>query len=229
MAEEKSRWDGWMGPKQWMPIVGILSVAVIALAIALVLNLNDDDGGESGATSNGGRTPVHEHADFLLFIRGQKFDFSQPQFLTSAGGKELSPYVHIHEPRYTVVHVHASLTRWDEFFTSLGFTLTDPSFPGVDSARTCMTLPDKTKLCNTDTEKWKFIVNGVPLDGISNVFIGDISRVVISYGPESVDEVIKSQYSQVTDQACIPSELCLDRINPNDPPEACSGGLTCSK
>ncbi len=228
MAEEKSRWDGWLGPKHWMPIVGVLSVAVIALAVALILNL-DDDGGTEGATTNGGRTPVHEHADFLLMIRGQKFDFSQPQFLSTAGAKELSPYVHIHEPRYTVVHVHASLTRWDEFFTSLGFTLTDPSFPGVDSARTCMTLPDKTKLCNTDSEKWKFVVNGVPVDGISNIFIGDLGRVVISYGPESVDDVIKNQYPLVTDQACIPSELCLNRIDPNEPPEQCSGGLTCSK
>mgnify|MGYP000900629254 CR=1 FL=1 len=229
MAEEKSRWDGFLGPKQWMPIVGILSVAVIALAIALVLNINKDDKSSESGTTNGGRTPVHEHADFLLMIRGQKFDFSQPQFLSTAGGKELSPYVHIHAPRYTVVHVHASLTRWDEFFTSLGFTLTDPSFPGVDSARTCMTLPDKTKLCNTDTEKWKFIVNGVLLDGISNVFIGDISRVLISYGPETADEVLKSQYPLVTDQACIPSELCLGRIDPNDPPEVCGQGLTCSK
>ncbi len=225
---EKARWDGWLSPKQWMPIAGILSVAVIALAIALILNLNGGDDSKP-ATTGGARTPVHEHADFIVMIRGKQFDFSQKQFLSTAEGKELSPYVHIHEPRYTVVHVHASLTRWDEFFTSLGFTLTDPSFPGVDSARTCMTLPDKTKLCNTDTEKWKFIVNGVPVDGISNIFIGDLGRVLISYGPESAEDVIKTQYPLVTDQACIPSELCLARIDPNEPPEQCSGGLTCSK
>lgn len=228
MAEEKTRWDGWLGPKQWMPIVGILSLAVIALAVVLVINLNDDGGKEAGASGTG-RTPVHEHADFALFIRGKQYDFDQPQFLSTAEGKELSPYVHIHEPRYTVAHSHATLTRWDEFFTSLGFTLTDPSFPGIDSARTCMTLPDKTKLCNTDTEKWKFIVNGVKVDGISNVIIGDLSRVLISYGPESADDVLRDQFPKVTTEACIPSELCLDRIDPNEPPEQCSGGLTCSK
>lgn len=224
---EKERWDGWLGPKQWMPILGVLSVAVVALAVLLIVNLRDDDGSEPGSTV--GRTPVHEHADFALFIRGVQFDFNKPEFISDAEGKELAQYVHIHEPRYTVVHSHATLTKWDEFFTSLGFTLTDPSFPGINSERTCMTLPDKTKLCNTETEKWKFIVNGVKVDGISNVIIGDLSRVLISYGPETADEVIKDQFPKVTIDACIPSELCLDRIDPNEPPEECSGGLTCSK
>ena len=228
MAEEKSRWDGWRGPKHWMPIVGVLSVAVIALAVALILNL-DDDGDTEGATTNGGRTPVHEHADFLLMIRGQKFDFSQPQFLSTAGAKELSPYVHIHEPRYTVVHVHASLTRWDEFFTSLGFTLTDPSFPGIDSSRTCMTLPDKTKLCNTATETWKFIANGVQVDGMANVNVSDLSRVLFSYGPETVDQVMSQQWTQMSDEACILSELCIARIDPAEPPEECQGTGQCAK
>lgn len=224
---DKERWDGWLGPKQWMPILGVLSIAVIALAILLILNLGDD--GEPTSGSAAGRTPIHEHADFALFIRGQQFDFNQPQFFSTPDGKELAQYVHLHEPRYNVVHSHATLTRWDEFFTSLGFTLTDPSFPGITSDRTCLTLPDKTKLCNTGTEKWKFIVNGVKVDGISNVIIGDLSRVLISYGPESADDVIRDQFPKVTTEACIPSELCLDRINPNDPPEPCGTGITCSK
>ena len=27
MADEKTRWDGWLSPKQWMPVAGILSVS----------------------------------------------------------------------------------------------------------------------------------------------------------------------------------------------------------
>ncbi len=225
---EKERWDGLLGPKQWMPILGILSVAVIALAVALVLNLNDD-GNSDGATSTTGRVPIHEHADFALFIRGEQFDFSQPQFVSHADGKELSDHVHIHEPHYTVVHSHLSGTTWDEFFTSLGFTLNDPSFPGIDSARTCMTIPDGTKLCNTATETWKFIANGVPVDGMANVNISDLSRVVFSYGPETVADVLAQQWTKVSDEACIPSELCLDRLDPNAPPEECQGQGVCSK
>lgn len=41
MENEPARWDGWLGPKQWMPIVGVLSVAVIALVVLLILNSGD--------------------------------------------------------------------------------------------------------------------------------------------------------------------------------------------
>jgi len=224
---EKERWDGFLGPKQWMPILGILSVAIIALAIVLALNLGDDEGGPVSAGN--GRVPSHEHADFLVVIRGQTFDFNKPEFVSMAEGETQSGNVHIHDPRYNIVHVHTSLTTWDEFFTSLGFTLTDPSFPGIDSARTCMTLPDGTKLCNTPTETWKFIANGVPVDGMANVNISDLSRVLFSYGPETVSDVIAQQWPNVTDQACIVSELCLSRLDPNEPPEECQGQGVCSK
>ena len=76
---EKERWDGWLGPKQWMPILGVLSVAVLALGVLLFLNMDDDDEPDGGTGPS--RVPTHEHADFALFIRGQKFDFNKPEFL----------------------------------------------------------------------------------------------------------------------------------------------------
>ena len=222
------RWNGFLGPKQWLPLVGVLSLVIVALGVVLILDRNGDD--KSAATTTGtGRVPIHEHADFALFIRGERFDFNQPQFISRAGGQELSDHTHIHEPHYDVAHVHLSLTTWDEFLTSLGFRLTDPSFPGIDSARTCMTLPDKTKLCNTASETWKFIANGVPVDGMSNVDIADLSRIVFSYGPETVEQVLADQWPKVGDEACILSELCIARIDPNAPPEECQGGVVCSK
>src|SRR5262245_51273860 len=115
------RWDGWLGPKQWAPIVGVLSLAVIVLGVLLFLNMDDDDGGGEARNTTAGRVPTHEHADFLLVIRGKSFDFNQPQFISHADGKELSEDVHIHEPRTTVVHVHKTMTTWDEFFRTLGF------------------------------------------------------------------------------------------------------------
>lgn len=225
----KERWDGWLGPKQWMPVVGILSLAVIALAVMLVLNLgDDDDAGATPASGGPGRVPTHEHADLALYIRGQRFDFNQEQFVTTIE-EAVSPNVHIHAPRYDVVHVHTTLTKWDEFFRSLGFQLTDPSFPGVSGDRVCLQMPKNgEKLCNNATDTWKFVVNGVPVDGVSNVNIGDMSRVLFSYGPESIDEVVAKQWPQVTTQACIPSELCIDRIPKDEPPEECAGRGQCN-
>ena len=225
---EKERWDGWLGPKQWMPIVGVLSLAIIGLAVLLVLNLGDDGDDDNGAAQGGpGRVPTHEHADFALFIRGQKFDFNQPDFVTTIE-EAVSPNIHIHAPRYDVAHVHTTLTKWDEFFSSLGFRLTDPSFPGVSNERVCLEMPDDKKLCNNGTDTWKFVSNGVPVDGLSNVNIGDLTRVLFSYGPETMDQVLATQWPEVTNEACIPSELCIDRIPANEPPEECTGGTTCN-
>jgi hypothetical protein len=234
MADEpgQERWDGWLGPRQWMPIVGVLSLAVIALGVLLVLNLNSDDanGGSGGGGPVTGVRPItHEHADFALVIRGQMFDFSQPQFLSDTEGRELSEHAHIHERRYSVVHVHSTLTTWDEFFRSLGFTLTDPSFSGVTGERICMEMPGGEKLCNTETERWSFIANGVPVDGMALVNIGDLDRVLFSYGPETPEEAMEKYWSMVTDQACIPSVLCTERIPADEPPETCSGRGQCTR
>ena len=222
---ESERWDGWLGPKQWMPIVGVLSVAVIALGVLLFLNTDDDE--EPGGSTGAGRAPTHEHANVALFIRGQQFDFDKPEFMISEGETPKSDNVHLHEPRSSVVHVHTTLTTWDEFFTSIGFRLTDPSFPGIDSARTCMTLPDGTKLCNTATETWKFVANGVQADGLSNVNIGELDRILFSFGTESVEQVLSDQFSKVATDACIVSELCLARGTPEDEP--CVGRDQCIK
>jgi hypothetical protein len=224
----------WLQPKVLLPVVGVLGVAVLAFGILLALFR------ESTTTINETvvqcdpadprcvvRKPTHEHADFALFIRGQRFDFNQPQFV-SAKENEKSELAHIHEPRFTVVHVHTSGTTWGEFLASLGFKLTDPTLVGVEDAATCLTTPDGQKLCNTATEKLRFIVNGVRVDGVQQSRITDLDRVLISYGPES-DTQLQAQYSQVTDQACIPSERCKDRIPAGEEPEPCTVTGGCLK
>ncbi len=226
-SPERERWDGWLGPRQWMPILGILSVAVIALAVLLILNMDDGNGGGSATPNTGTRPITHEHADFAVLIRGEMFDFSQPQFLSDTEGNELSEHAHIHARRFTVVHVHSALTTWDEFFRTLGFQLTDPSFSGV--AESCMTLPDGEELCDSETERWSFIANGVPVDGLALVNIGDLDRILFSYGPETPEEARDRYYDLVTDQACIPSVLCAERIPADEPPETCSGRGQCTR
>ena len=75
----------------------------------------------------------------------------------------------------------------------------------------------------------KFYLNGIRADGIAFEEIGNLDRLLISYGAESDEQVRAEQLSRVTDQSCIPSELCIDRIPPNEPPEQCSGRGACGK
>lgn len=198
----------------WMP-----ALALILLA-ATVAWINRDEAESPDFDQSGVNTlrqPVHWHADFALFIRGQQFDFERPEFV-SKEGEEKNPWVHIHEPRYSVVHAHREQTTWDEFLTSIGFKLTDSS----------ITLPSGEKLESTETESLKFFVNGVRIDTLMFQDVLDLNQVLITFGPETDEDVLTSQWPQVSDEACIPSGLCLDRGEPADEPcgkgsETCTG------
>lgn len=226
-GEGNRRWDGRLGPKQWIPIAAILAVGVIVLSTLLGLGVGADAIQKaSPAVSLGDAT--HQHADFAVFIEGKQFNFDQPQFI-STDTKETDAYVHIHEPRPTVVHVHKLGITWDYFFHSLGFKLDDPSFAAVTPDKTCLTVPTGEKYCQTATETFKFYVNGVKVDGVSNTGIHDLDRVLISYGSETESDVVANQLTKVTDQACIPSERCKDRIPVGEPPELCTVSNNCVK
>lgn len=221
--EEPRGWDGWLGPRQWAPIGGVLGIAVVALGVLLALGVTGDETvikqcqiGEPGCEL---RQKIHQHADFALVIRGKQFDFGQPQFISTAE-KELSPNVHIHDPRHTVIHVHREQTTWDEFFRSLGFELGD----------TCLKLPSGEQLCNNDRETLKFYVNGVKVDSLMFESIASLSRVLISYGSETEAQVLE-QARQVTDEACIPAGLCQARgSGAGEHGEPCAAGSdTCVK
>jgi len=207
-----------LAPLAWLSLVLILVAAVVAVWL-----VRDEDA--SGAAENDDprlmsveelRQPVHWHADFAVFVRGERFDFNRPEFV-SKEGEEKNPWVHIHEPRYTVVHSHREQTTWDEFLTSIGFKLTDTS----------LTLPSGETLENTDSEHLKFYVNGVRIDSLMFQDILDLNQVLISYGPETDDEVLATQWPEVTDEACIPSGLCRDRGIPEDEPCG-KGSGTCT-
>ncbi|MCC7364454.1 MAG: hypothetical protein IT303_08775 [Dehalococcoidia bacterium] len=213
--------DGRPSPVRWVTtlVVALIGVVGVGAGLAVGLAAGDDDGGDTVApTGQAGsslvdasslRQPIHEHADFALVIRGQLFDFGQPQFL-STEERELNPNVHIHDPRHTVIHVHREGTTWDEFFRSLGFELNDVSLLG-EAGNDSLALPSGEVLKATGGETLKFIVNGVPVDGIAGMNIGALDRVLISFGPESREDVIATQWPLVTDQACIPQGLCSER------------------
>jgi hypothetical protein len=172
------------------------------------------------------RQPTHEHADFALFIRGERFDFNQPEFLTEEGESPDHPFLHIHPERYSVVHVHMSGSTWAEFLEALGFKLTDPTLVGTEAAQTCMSIPDDGELCNTDAEQWRFFRNGVEVDGLAYTEIQDLERVLVTYGELSEDE-IEEQLAAVSDQSCILSGYCKDREIPGET-ETCAGQGTCT-
>ena len=157
------------------------------------------------------RQPVHWHADFAVVINGEQFDFNQPAFI-STEGNETNPTVHIHEPRPTVVHVHREQTTWDEFMRSLGFGLSD----------TALTLPDGRAFSTGPDGQLRFFVNGTAIDTLAFESIADLSQVLITFGTETEEEIRRDQLPMVSNQACIPSELCRDRMPAEPEKEPCT-------
>ncbi len=205
--------DRQLSGRVWIPVVSALVVASAVLLGVVVFRPSKSNADASAivGTTDSLRQPVRWHADFAVFVNGERFDFDKPEFI-SKEGEEHNPWVHIHEPRPTVVHVHREQTTWDEFMRSLGFELTDSK----------LSLPDGRVFETGGEASLKFYVNGVRVDTIMFESISDLSQVLISFGPESDSEVRETQIPMVTDQACIPSELCLDRVPAVPEPEPCT-------
>ena len=200
----------------WIPIVAVLTGAVVVLAVLLVVHRSD--GGpvtvvcEPGTPSCELRQAVHWHADFALYIGGERHDFEQDRFFSHEGA-ELSENAHIHPPRPHLVHVHREGTTWREFFASLGFELTD----------SCLTTPEGEQFCTSEAERLSFFLNGVKVDGLAFQDITNIDRALISFGSESQEE-LQQQFAAVTDEACILSLLCTERVPPEGlEEEPCTG------
>lgn len=177
------------------------------------------------------RAPTHWHADFAIFVDGQRMSFKDDFYIAEKGNEERTSNVHIHEPYTDVVHVHYTGTTWDEFLTTIGMDLFDPStLPGTAAEQTTFKLRDGRILRVENGKTFKFYVNGVRVDGVSHYLITDLDRVLISYGGETEEQVKAQQLPQVKDDACILSESCKARIPADVPPEKCQGGegTTCA-
>lgn len=154
----------------------------------------------------------HGHANFLVTLGGKTFDFSKPQY-QSPEGKELNEFVHLHNNRGAVVHLHKENVTWQEFFKSLGMELKD----------TCFNVSAKEQYCNSGAKKLSLTLNGTALTQWENMPITDLDRLLINYGPQSSAQ-LQETFKKVADDACIFSEKCPERGKPPED-EPCVGGL----
>jgi hypothetical protein len=155
---------------------------------------------------------VHFHANFAVFIDGKRFDFTDKKYMEEVsacfveGILQPRQRVHLHEQNQDVVHVHDNGVAWSHLFTNLGWSF------GFDYI-----IDDSGNFYKTTEGKsLKFILNGKDVSSPFNDLIKSEDRLVVSYGAESVQEVIERQYSQVASSA--------GEFNHNQDPASCSGG-----
>jgi len=153
----------------------------------------------------------HIHANLKVITDGTAIDFSLPKY-QSKEGKELNEFIHFHDGKGDMFHVHKKGMLLKDLFTSLGMTL----------SKDCLVTDTKQSFCTQGEKKLKVYVNNKVTSLNEAYEPQDLDRILISYGTET-DQAFVSQLQSVADDACIYSEKCPERGKP--PTEECVGGL----
>ncbi len=204
--------------------IGVIAIAGIVLAApATSLEQNPD--------------PNHTHADFAVWIDGQKLDFSADTYMSNPvddpidgpmtykfiptavahdGVDDGHPdevtlpgrkYLHLHDGNGSVIHRHKPGLTLGDFFASIGFTMTTD----------CFTLDTKEQYCNTGKKHWRMFVNAKEVPMNPGYDFADNDKILLTYS--AADSVPQEQLDQLTDDACRYSKTCPWRGDP--PTENC--------
>jgi hypothetical protein len=153
---------------------------------------------------------VHYHANFALYVNGQKDEFKSFTFYeeveacTLHDDDNVKALVHMHNQNPGLIHVHDHGRTWGQFFNNLGYTLGDKVI--VTDSGVYATGQDDNKL--------SFILNGQATQAIANRVIKSGDKLLINYGKDS-DQVLHDQYKTVPSDA--------HKANTEQDPASCSG------
>lgn len=142
--------------------------------------------------------PVHHHANWSVWVEGQRVDLSADEFMEdvsacSAGGDSVSPYqrVHMHENNPDVVHVHHEGASWGHLLQNLGWGA------GPDWLVT-----HEGEMYREEGEmRLTWIVNGLVVPPAYDRVIQPGDRLLISFGPESTEELLQDRFPTVSSDA----------------------------
>lgn len=190
--------------------------------------------------------PNHAHADFAVWVNGQKLDFSDDEYMSAPSvvdqnemsflipsafahsedeGKALPgrEHLHLHDGNGHVIHRHKPALTLEDFFASIGLKMTAD----------CLTLDahqfssldigwvqdfGRTKdLCNDGKFHWSFAVNGHLRPTDPSFVFEDGDKILLSYSAS--DTAWADEWKQMTDDACMFSKTCPWKGEP--PSEGC--------
>jgi hypothetical protein len=156
--------------------------------------------------------PTHYHANWALFVNGQRVDLSGSQYMEEVTacvpvGETILPTqrTHMHEGNQDVVHVHDDGVTWGHLMANLGFGLGD-DFLMLHGGERHVAGGENTL---------KYVADGRIVLPAYNRVIRSTERLLISYGPESVEDVITTQFPQVASTAA--------EYNTRPDPAGCQG------
>jgi hypothetical protein len=153
---------------------------------------------------------VHYHANFALYINGERDPFKGFTFyeeVQSCVGDEANnpkSRVHLHNNEPYVVHVHDKAATWGHLFANLGYSL------GNNLVKT-----DKGVYAeNSKDNQLTFLLNGQVVDGVANRLIESEDTLLINFG-KADSAVLQKRFDDIPRDA--------EDYNHKPDPAACSG------
>ena len=116
---------------------------------------------------------AHEPASILVKIFGDKFDFSHPDFQIR------SSWIHFEGLEGNTIHRHSKGITLGYLFDTLNLKLSSE----------CFVFFDGREFCTNHDYSLKFFINGIQYDDIRDYVISQGDRILISYGPEDMQEI----------------------------------------
>lgn len=189
------------------------------------------------------RTPVanpdpnHTHADFAVWIDGEKLDFSRPEFMSGTSDDhdpdhtKHHQYLHLHDGIGHVIHRHKPGLTLLDFFRSIGIEVRmkkgDPAIGEPEALLLCLKFPQLEK--ETCESPWRYflVYTNDPAEGGASFLKDDIDfhdgdSLLISIGDERQEDFVLRLHEQwllMTSDACLYSRTCPWRGEP--PTENC--------
>jgi hypothetical protein len=143
---------------------------------------------------------VHYHANFALYINGQRETFKSPKYYQEvavcSSTNDISlpqQRAHMHDDINSVIHVHDHAVTWGQFFENLGWVV-GPDF--IENA-------DGKLFQTSGNDQLHIMIDGQDYTGLTaltNTIIKDQSRVLISFGDIS-DATLQQEYKSVASTA----------------------------
>lgn len=126
--------------------------------------------------------PPHYHANFAMYIDGERIDFSGDKFSEDVAGCWLSDLMfpkhraHLHLNNPDTIHIHAEGVSWGHFFANNGIVFND----------TLISLWNGEQiLLAWDDNKISFLVNGEKTSNPYNDLINSQDSLVVVYWDDS--------------------------------------------
>lgn len=154
-------------------------------------------------------TRVHYHANFVLYVNGERDKFESPTFYeetTACSADEIGPKarVHLHDQKPEAVHVHDEGATWGHLFANLGYGL---------SAKALQT-DEGVFVAGEQGKDLTFILNGQKVENVANEVIRSEDVLLVSYGKDD-SQTINSRYDGIVKDAA--------EYNTKSDPSSCSG------